>query len=220
MKEAKDPTPTTVEAIAVVALCFGWFIFSSLAAVAAGFPSGGSFNDSSLFTLVLIECVLGALALAFLRYRGYSLSRLLPSPTWQGCLVGLLLLVAANFVCLLVLQALPSYQNTDQPIEKMVEHSHPSVLALIVLSMVNGLYEETFLLGYLVRGFSSIGAPFALGISSLVRLTYHLYQGPVGAVSVLVFGLVLSLFYWQTRSLWPAVFAHTLADASAFTSQL
>ena len=83
---------------------------------------------------------------------------------------------------------------------------------ILALSLLNGLYEETFLLGYLIRGFSAAGASFALGLNVLVRLLYHLYQGPMGAVSVVIFGLVVGYYYWRTRVLWPAVFAHMLAD--------
>lgn len=46
--------------------------------------------------------------------------------------------------------------------------------------------KRRFWLGYLVRGFAAVGASFAIGLSLLVRVLYHLYQGPLGAVSVLV----------------------------------
>lgn len=36
------------------------------------------------------------------------------------------------------------------------------------------------------------------------------YLGPLGAVSVGV-----ACYYWRMRSLWPAVFAHTLANVVA-----
>ena len=97
----------------------------------------------------------------------------------------------------------------------MVVNRHVTLPAIIALAMVNGLYEETFLLGYLQRGFLAAGPSFAIGLSVLVRVLYHLYQGPLGALSVLLFGLVVSLFHWRTGKLWPVVFAHTLADAFA-----
>ena len=212
------PMPAAGEAVAVVAICFGWFIYASVYAVAAGFPSGGSFNDASLIGVMVTELVFGALALALLRYRGHNLSTLLPSPDWRGCAEGVCLYLATIVVWYVVWQALPSHHYADQPVAKMLTHSHPTLAIIIAVSMVNGLYEETFLVGYLVKGFTTLGAPIALGISALVRLMYHLYQGPDGAVSALVFGLVLSFFYWHFRKLWPVVFAHTLADAVAFAS--
>jgi membrane protease YdiL (CAAX protease family) len=221
MTKPASPTTTAGEASLLVTLCFGWFIASSIAAMFQGFPtgdaaSGGMFSDDHLWSLIVLELVLGSLALLFLRWRGHNLAELLPTPTALGCLHGVLLFVAATLAWLLVAQAFSSSEHQAQPIAEMAANSRPSLLVVIALSMVNGLYEETFLLGYLVRGFAGAGASLALGISLLVRVLYHLYQGPIGAVSVLVFGLVVSAAYWRTRQLWPVVFAHVLADAVAF----
>lgn len=81
---------------------------------------------------------------------------------------------------------------------------------------VNGLYEETFLTGYLLPAFGAVSAPFAVGGTALIRSLYHLYQGPAGVVAVLAFGIVCSVYYWRTRKLWPVVFAHMFADLYGF----
>jgi len=213
----KPPQTLTspTEAAIVVAIAFGWFILASLQAVAQGFPGSGSFSDASLLSLLMLEGVFGALALAFLHRRGHALQELLPTPTVAGCLVGAALCGGATLAWYIVAQAFPASQHQAQPIAEILGHARPSQAVAIALAMFNGLYEETFLLGYLVRSFAAAGASLALGLSLLVRVLYHLYQGPLGTVSVLVFGLVLSAYYWRTRRLWPAVFAHTLADALA-----
>ena len=199
-----------------MAVCFGWFILGSVHSVAAGFPSGGKFSDSFFVELITLEVVLGGVALTFLRARGYSIEGLLPTPSWLGCLLGLALFVAASAAWWAVAQAFPRSEFAHQPIAEMVSNTSVSLPFVVALSMVNGLYEEVFLVGYLVRGFRASGASVAIGLSLLVRVLYHLYQGPLGAVSVLVFGLVITVFYWRTQRLWPVVFAHTLADAVAF----
>jgi membrane protease YdiL (CAAX protease family) len=94
--------------------------------------------------------------------------------------------------------------------------ARPSLAVVLLLSVVNGLYEEVFLLGYLMKGFRHRGASFALGLSLLVRVLYHLYQGPHGALSIAVAGLVFGVFYLRTGWLWPVVFAHMLADTLPF----
>ena len=75
-----------------------------------------------------------------------------------------------------------------------------------------GTFEEVFLLGVLVRGLRAYGVSIAIGFPLLIRLLYHLYQGPLGAVWVLAFGLTFTLFYVRIGRLWPAVFAHMLWD--------
>jgi membrane protease YdiL (CAAX protease family) len=56
----------------------------------------------------------------------------------------------------------------------------------------------------------------AVGVSLLVRVLYHLYQGPLGAVYVGAFGLVLSLYYVASGKLFPVVLAHALWDIVPF----
>lgn len=203
------------EAALLITISFGWFIGLSVMAVMNGFPSSQSFSDAALTVMLLTELVFGAMALAFLHLRGYRLQELLPSPSWRGCVDGVAVCAVALAACIAVAQLIPSNRDMVQPIAQIVANAKPSLGMVIVMSMLNGLYEETFLLGYLVRGFAPSGASFALGLSVLIRLLYHLYQGPNGAVSVVVFGLVLGAAYWRTRQLWPAVVAHALADMLA-----
>ena len=40
----------------------------------------------------------------------------------------------------------------------------------------------------------------------------------MGAISVLGFGLILSLYYVRTQRLWPIIVAHILADLLAFAA--
>lgn len=53
------------------------------------------------------------------------------------------------------------------------------------------------------------------GIATLLRFLYHLYQGPVAALSVLPLGLLFGTVFWKWRNLWPLVVAHTLANLLA-----
>lgn len=89
---------------------------------------------------------------------------------------------------------------------------------IIAFALVNATFEEVFLLGVLVRGLRSQGLSIAIGLPLLVRVLYHLYQGPVGAVWILVFGLFFSLCYVRRPVLWPLVFAHVLWDIVPFTT--
>lgn len=215
MRSAPNDHPSYSEAAILVAISFGWFILLSVLAVVNGFPTSATFSDSSLTSIALVEIVFGMMALTFLRYRGYQLSELLPSPSWRGCLEGVALCAVAVAASTAVAMLIPSQNDAIQPIAKIMSNAKPSLGVVIVVSMLNGLYEETFLLGYLARGFAAIGASFALGLSVLVRMLYHLYQGPTGVVSIVIFGLILGAVYWRTRKLWPAVVAHSLADLVA-----
>ncbi|WP_341675446.1 CPBP family intramembrane glutamic endopeptidase [Niveibacterium sp. SC-1] len=196
----------------MVALAFGWAIVASLRAVGLGFPSGPAISDAWLLRLTMTELLAGAATFALLRFRGYAVLRMLPVPNLRETFWGLALFVLAGGFSLLVVGSFSREEIAQQPIVSMVEHAHVTLPILLVTAILNGVFEETFLLAYLQRAFHKHGASLAIGVSLLVRMLYHVYQGPLGVMEVLVFGAVLSVFYWRTGRLWPVVFAHVLAD--------
>jgi len=207
-------TTTFAEAAWISAICFGWAILASSESVAAGFQDL-AFTDASLIGLVAMELVLGAIAMLVLHARGYALSGLYPSPSMAGVGWGLGLYVACLGASWIAVAPFAGSQPS-QPIDAMVSGASVSLPPVVAAALVNGAYEEVFLLGFLLRGLRGYGLSVALGVSLLIRVLYHLYQGPLGAVSVLAFGLVLSLYYIRTSSLFPVVFAHVLADIVPF----
>jgi membrane protease YdiL (CAAX protease family) len=213
------PLRTTLhpfEAVLLTLLCFGLFIVSSLSAVGAGFPDD-PFTDSALVGIIVTELVLGGVAVAFLALRGYDVASLWPMPTLRGSLAG----VGLFFGVWLVGGVLtwPLHYGPEQPIDKMVHDAVLSLPLLIAMAMVNGAFEEIFLLGALLRGLRHFGVSVALGVPLLVRVSYHLYQGPVGVIWVLGAGLAFSLYYLRHGKLWPVMFAHTLWDIVPFMFQ-
>jgi len=89
---------------------------------------------------------------------------------------------------------------------------------IIVLSAAqNALLEETVVLGYLVTRLRQIGwsGPVAVVASSLLRGSYHLYQGWGGFLANFGLGLFFGWLYLKWRRAWPMVLAHTLIDVGA-----
>ena len=213
-------TTTPAEAAMIVAICFGWAIYSSVWAVLAGFPTGGqgasaTFSDASLISIVVVELIVGGAALLLLHARRYAVATLVPTPTLKESLLGVGLYLAAS-VAGGVLASPFTVRVDDEPIAQMMSQASLSLPVLLLMAMVNGTFEEVFVLGFLQRGLMERGPSVAVGVALLVRLLYHLYQGPMGAVWVTGFGLVFGLFYLRTGRLWPAVFAHMLGDLVPF----
>ena len=197
-------TLTLLDVVVVSTVCFGLFILASLQAVLADFPAA-EFDDTGNFATIIIEFVLGALALLYLHARRFDIASLYPQPEWRGALVGAGLYALA--VAMGTLVTAP-FQGG------VVEFSYQgmSMTSTVLMAMVNGTFEEVFLLGVLGRGLQSRGISIAVGLPLLVRISYHLYQGPVGALWILTMGLVFALYYLRTGRLWPVVFAHILGD--------
>lgn len=201
---------TPLEALSIVAICFGWPITVSLMSMFSGFQNG-TFTDDYLWGTVFFELVCGGVAFTVLRVRNYDLKSLYPRPS----LGGIAMAAALYFVCVMVgwILAAPFVTSAAQPIEKMMSSASISIPVLVIMALVNATYEEIFLLGFLARGLRKYGTSIAIGVPLLVRVLYHLYQGPLGAIYILVFGLVLSFYYLRTGAIFPVVFADILPFA-------
>ncbi|MGP4102806.1 CPBP family intramembrane glutamic endopeptidase [Nonomuraea sp. KM90] len=92
------------------------------------------------------------------------------------------------------------------------------VPVLLLAAAQNGVLEEVLVAGYLLHRLGQAGwSPWkAVVVSSLLRGSYHLYQGFGGFVGNVVMGLVFGRLYQRWGRAMPLVVAHTLIDAVAF----
>lgn len=199
---------TMAEAAIVSVLCFGVFIATSTQAVLAGFPAA-RFSDAGNEWSIVVEAILALAALLYLRMRNFDTASLYPRPTLRESLMGL---VAFALSWLIGLAVTAPLATAEQPLLVDFSYSASSLPLIVLFAMVNGAFEEVFLLGVLVRGLRGYGLSIAIGVPLLVRVSYHLYQGPVGVVWVLVIGLTFTLIYLRLGRLWPLVLAHILWD--------
>jgi uncharacterized protein len=89
---------------------------------------------------------------------------------------------------------------------------------LVLVAFADGWAEEIIVVGYLLTrlGQLGVGARAALVCSSLLRGTYHLYQGFGAGLGNVAMGLVFGYAWQRTGRLWPLVIAHGIIDAVAF----
>lgn len=92
------------------------------------------------------------------------------------------------------------------------------VPVLLLAAAQNGVLEEVVVAGYLLHRLGQAGwTPWkAVVVSSLLRGSYHLYQGFGGFVGNVVMGLVFGRLYQRWGRAMPLIVAHTLIDAVAF----
>ena len=96
-----------------------------------------------------------------------------------------------------------------------------TVPVLILAALKNGLIEEVIVVGYLVERLEELRWRVAaiVAMSSVIRGSYHLYQGWGPFFANMAMGVVFTCFYlsrWGRRRVMPLVIAHTLLDAVAF----
>nr|WP_202445621.1 CPBP family intramembrane glutamic endopeptidase [Streptomyces sp. SID4941] len=89
---------------------------------------------------------------------------------------------------------------------------------LVLAALKNAVLEEVIVVGYLLRRLGQLGwTPMAaLVASSVLRGSYHLYQGIGGFIGNVVMGVVFVLLYRRWGRVAPLVVAHLLLDIGAF----
>jgi uncharacterized protein len=220
--------PAGVEFLVVVSWAFGLPIFASIMSLGAGASAaaatGGSlvFNNSALLSILVFELIQSVFLVWFLRIRGWTLEKFGLSISWRGTGMGWLLLLGTYLLAMgaqfLAQSALPAVMQAGV---QRYPSADPAVsMELVFLtSTVNGIFEELFVAGYIITALAATrGMWTAINVSTVVRLLYHLYQGPVGIVTIVPMGLLYGFVYARTRQLWPLIFAHVLIDIVGLSS--
>ena len=217
MSNLRRRETSTLQVFVIIFIFAGWFIYASILAVTAGFPPV-TFNDSALLGVVQFEFFAFFAAAMTLAIWGWSLDDFKFSVSWRGTFIGLALYIATLPAYALLWFTSAERLSGIQFLDDASAHASLSYGTIFAVSLANGLYEEFFLTKYLIDALHKHGAWFAIGLSTLVRVSYHLYQGPFGAISVLIYGVIVTLFYWRFRMIWPVMFAHIVADIAAFVT--
>ena len=224
MRQYLQALPLAAEFAIVILGAFGFLFVATLVALltqtGAGDPgSTGWYSGGHLVSVIAYELPVGAAVFAFLRLRGWSLERLGVRFTARETLVGFGLAFVAELALYgaLLAFALASPAFTEAMVTSQARPGGFGLLTVIVVSIVNPMFEETFVCGYVVTVLKErADVPTAIAISIAIRLLYHLYQGPLAFIGVVPFGLVLAWWYARTGRLWPVIVAHGLADFTAF----
>lgn len=90
-----------------------------------------------------------------------------------------------------------------------------SVPLVIVASIINSTFEELFVSGYVIPALRERGSFWtAVNTSIAIRLSYHLYQGPIGVLNIIPVGFLFAVRYARTGQLWPLIVAHAILDVA------
>jgi len=103
-----------------------------------------------------------------------------------------------------------------------LSHSWWRIPELILVAFANGWAEEVVVVGYLMTRLAQLGVGRtpAMIWSSLLRGTYHLYQGFGAGLGNMVMGLIFARVWQRHGRLWPLIIAHGVIDSVAFVGYL
>lgn len=222
-------SPVT-EFFVVIGICFGYFIFVSITWALS--PHGGSlttpaieFTNAELIHILVLETVLATAAALLLWVRGWQVADFNIRPSWIGCGAGLLLVGIDDSVYKVLYRIYfetTSYTaSAAEAISEVLPSDELSLILVLAVSILNPFFEEIFVVGYVIKAMDKLDNAFlAIGISTVIRTLYHLYQGPFAYISILPLGILFGYVYWRWRNLWPLIFAHGLLDYFGFEPQL
>jgi uncharacterized protein len=92
------------------------------------------------------------------------------------------------------------------------------VPTLILEAFQQGVAEEIIVAAYVLTRLRQLGwsNSRALVAASVLRGSYHLYQGYGGFVGNAIMGLAFGWWFQRTRRVWPLIIAHFVIDAVSF----
>jgi membrane protease YdiL (CAAX protease family) len=199
---------------------FGLSLFST-AIYVFGLRPGPTISEQHLRSLLIYEAATLLVLCGFLGIRGWTLRRVGLTPRLSDALVSVALAVGAyvGYLALWLLAVAAGLRPGYLHGATSLVDGQFGLLTVVTVSIVNPLFEELFVCGYVIAFAQERGHP-ALGLNASVaiRLAYHLYQGAIGVLGIIPFGLVFGVWYSRTRRLFPVVVAHAFTDFVALVS--
>lgn len=203
-----------VEFLIVITWAFGLTIFTSIVAMGVN-PARIAHTHQSLIGAMVQMIAVGVVLGWFLKVRGWTLEKIGLAVTLRGTSWGLMLFV----VCLALLFAIRFVArfsfglNFDELVERFPAAIDLDMQVAFLSSVVSATFEELFVAGYVITALSATRGPWmAVNVSTGLRVLYHLYQGPLGIVTIVPMGLLFGWLYVRTRQLWPLIVAHVLLE--------
>jgi uncharacterized protein len=174
--------------------------------------SGGQFitSDFSRLRASALQLAIFGFVVLLGTIRGWSIRQLGLNPSWRLTAMGILVFLAIAIVLRALGVAISwlAPSSSNHPSDVAIGLSFVGILATCI---INPLFEETLVCGYIVQRLANKGAVLAISFSAFVRFLCHIHLGP-SSLGPLVMGFMFGYLYWRYRQLWPLIVAHSLID--------
>ena len=211
-----------VEFALVIGVAFGYLIVASIGTLLSGRTVGHetvarSFGDAHMYALVVYELIVTPVILAVLYIGGWRLRDLKISPSVSGTVLGLTIFSGmwlGEWAFSWLMQVVfPAMRSIHEVLAAYRPAEAPSLAAIVLVSLINPLFEEVFVCGYVIEALRRrFGTTAAINVSVVIRALYHLYQGIAYQPFHIAYGLVQGYVYVRYERLWPLLVSHALLD--------
>jgi membrane protease YdiL (CAAX protease family) len=202
--------PPRIEFLIVLLGAFGYFVYENILILLH--PSGfGAITNAGLYGLIVIEAFLFSLVWLFLHLRGWTFRKIGLEFRFPDFINGIGLTALAYLAYSLIFW-LVLVIGLSPAAEDGITGGSLNLTSIIAVSVLNPLFEEVFVCGYIITAAAKRNEAWAgIHLSVAIRLLYHLYQGPAAA-GIIPIGLLFAYWYARTERLWPVIIAHGLMD--------
>jgi len=194
----------------VIGVCFLPLVFTAAYSLFRG-DRVADYTTGRIIFGIVFELVAGNGGVLFLRWRGFPLQVLRARLSLDAIIIGMLfgaLLIPMTGIIYNVALRIPGFAAFGV---RQFRDSAPFVLTLIFL-VINSWFEESFVMALPVAAFPEWRAGQMILFTSLLRASYHVYQGPAGTLAIFAFGAAVAAVYWRTRDLTIPILAHTVMN--------
>lgn len=195
-----------IEFSVVVTLGLGLFIYSSTHRLLTDpLPQTLTYRNSGLWVLTGYELLVALILFGYLRARKWTLADFNLQFTFP--MIGTALVLVALRRITGYLLALFIARHTGLSHTPRVSFE-ASVTALAMVVVVNSFYEEALLTGYVYKRLEKLHPACIIGVSFVLRASFHTYQGWSNMPMVFTLSLVSGIYYLRYQKLWPVIIAH------------
>jgi hypothetical protein len=218
--------PVPLEFCLVISICFGLNILAivrltiySLWPQGTATHPGGPLHitDGNIVYAIVKDLLILGIVFWIARIRKWSFAAFGFRISWNLTGAGLALFCAFQLI-----QHFLGFLTRDLFHGKVDFHtaSQATIPFIILISIVNPVFEETIEVGYFFRAIQGGGMWLTVLSSAAFRGFLHLIMGVSGFVFMFVEGLLHGFFYWRCRQLWPLIVAHGLQMLYSMLSQM
>lgn len=194
----------------VLLVAFGLPIYSSFVDAFTPYGSQPVITDQGRLHSCASQLAIFGFVVWVSRVRGWSIRQLGLHPSSRLTAMGVLLFPAIVIILIgigvSVRSLVPS--SFTHPPTVPVGLSFVGIVATII---INPVFEETLVCGYIIKRLANNGAAVAITLSAVVRFLYHIGNGP-SSIGIFLMGFIFGYLYWRYRELWPLIIAHSLVD--------
>jgi uncharacterized protein len=207
-----------IELLVIMIFGFGLFIYSSTRGffiVNSNYDKTWTYRLTSQghFSIVIYETIALFAILYILKIRNWKVSDFNLEFTFKMIWVAILLILIRNIITNMGYKLFELINVVDRSTIQHVQYGLESNwISISLVIVINSVYEEFLLIGYFFKRLEKYHPAVVIGLSMLIRLSYHTYQGWMSLFSIIPVGLVFGYYYFKYKKLWPVIIAHGLLN--------